>query len=617
MFKTIYRWLIGKPLNSSQMEGERIPKWKALAIFSSDALSSVGYGPEQIALVLAAIPALGLYVYFKSVIVAIIVLLAVVALSYTQVIKANPGGGGSYGIAMKYLGVYPALTAGAALCTDYILTVAVSICSGTAALTSAFPFLMPYHIEIDLFVLVFILMICNLRGVKEASNTFVWPTYIFLAAMALTIGGGLYQIFVQGVPPGVVEVQTAAPLNAMTILILLRAFANGCSSMTGVEAISNGVMLFKEPQKKNAMITTVVMASILGCMLGGLSYLMIYFNLMPVPDFTLMSILVEKIFGRGLAFGFIQLATMLILYLAANTAYNGLPPLLFYMANDGYVPRYLGERGERLSFSNGIVLLTVGAALLILVFQGNVEHLISLYAVGVFLSFTIAQSALVIHWFKTRERSWQLYALINGLGAIVTACVVVIVLVTKFMHGAWIVVMLIPILVYIFLKIHKHYINVREQLVLTPAGYQEYMNKPQGRNIIIIPVASPTTAVAKAICYAKNLVKPGDKIYAAHVCIDAAKGEKVKHLWEKLEPSIELVLIPSPYRFMSTPLVDFIRKIRDEKKDNDILTVLIPEFETKELWQRFLHNQSGLLLRARMLNYLDVIVATVPLKFNR
>jgi amino acid transporter len=615
MLRTFYRWLIGKPLDSGQVENERIPKWKALPIFSSDALSSVGYGPEQIAIVLAAMPALGLYSYFGAVVIAIIILLGIVALSYSQVIKANPGGGGSYAIAMKYLGEYPALVAGAALFSDYILTVAVSISSGTAAITSAFPVLAPYHIYLDVFVLVGILMIFNLRGVQEASTVFVWPTYIFLGCMFATIFGGLYQIIVLQTPSQVVAVQSAEPLSAFTILILLRAFANGCSSMTGVEAIADGVPLFKVPQERNAMVTTVIMASILAFMLGGIGYLVIYFHLLPMDGFTLMSILVEEVFGHSIMFYFVQIMTMVILYLAANTAFNGLPPLLSFMARDGYVPRYLGNRGERLSFSNGIILLTLAAAFLIVVFQGNVEHLISLYAVGVFLSFTIAQTAMVVHWNQTREKNWKLYAFINGTGAIVTALVVVIVLLTKFIYGAWIVVLLIPTLVFMYKKVHHHYDDVREQLVLTKDAYKEVMSAEPGRNIIVIPVASPTQAVARAIRYAKII--SNYKIYAVHVCTDEAKGEKVKRLWAELEPSIEMVLIPSPYRQLTDPLIRFIIRLRRHNGPHDIITVLIPEFEPKKLWHRLLHNQSGWLLRIRMLNFLDVVVSTVPLKFKK
>lgn len=509
------------------------------------------------------------------------------------------------------------MVTGAALFSDYLLTVAVSISSGTAAITSAFPVLEPYHLELDILVL-FLMMLINLRGVQEASTTFVWPTYIFIGCMAATIFGGLYQIFVLGVPPHEMNVQQPAPLTALTAILLLRAFANGCSSMTGVEAIADGVPMFKVPQERNAMITTGVMAVILASMLAGIGYLFIYFHMLPVPGKTLMSVLVSQVFGQSMMFFFVQIMTMVILYLAANTAFNGMPPLLYFMSKDGYVPRYLGERGERLSFSNGIILLTMGAALLMIAFKGDVEHLISLYALGVFLSFTIAQTAICKHWHLLKCKYWQVYAGINGLGAVVTGVVVIIVLLTKFIYGAWIVVLLIPTLVYGFRKIHAHYEDVREQLVLTPEDYKNnYRTNGEGTNYIIVPLASPTQAVARAIAYAKIIGVTNGKIYAVHIATDEAKGEKVRRLWSELEPDVELVVVPSPYRQMAKPLIDFIEDLRSKNKPDDMITVVIPEFETRKLWHRFLHNQSGWILRIKMLAYMDVVVATVPLQFKR
>ena len=617
LFKTISRHLLGKPLENTKLEGEQMPKWKALPIFSSDALSSVGYGPEQIAIVLASVPTLATYRYFGPIVLAIIALLFIVALSYTQVVRVNPGGGGSYGIAMKYLGVYPALTAGAALLADYILTVAVSISSGTAALVSAFPVLHPYHVYLDLGVLI-LMMIVNLRGTREASTVFVWPTYFFLAAMGITLIGGFYQIWNGTLTAHTVAVETVAPLNQTALmLIVLRAFANGCSSMTGIEAIANGVTMFKAPQQKNAIETTAIMACILAIMLGGLGYLIIYLHLLPTQGYTLLSLLVEDIFSRTLIYYVIQILMMVILYIAANTAYNGLPPLLSFMAVDGYAPRYFANRGERLSYSNGIQVLTLMAGILIVLFQGNIEHLISLYAIGVFLSFTIAQSAMVVYWRQCRERNWRLFSVINGFGALVTACVVVIVLITKFIYGAWIIVLLIPTLVYMFLKVHHHYDDVREQLLLTPEEYTKVMTTDLGRNIIIIPIASPTQAVAKAIRYAKIISGSKDKIYAVHVYSDDERGKKIKTLWRQLEPDIELIMLQSPYRQLTNPLITFIQELRKETAPKDTITVLIPEFETKKLWHRLLHNQSGWLLRLRTLPYLDVVVSTVPLQFTK
>lgn len=387
--------------------------------------------------------------------------------------------------------------------------------------------------------------------------------------------------------------------------------------MTGIEAIANGVTMFKAPQQKNAIETTAVMACILAIMLGGLGYLIIYLHLLPTQGYTLLSLLVEDIFSRTFIYYVIQILMMVILYIAANTAYNGLPPLLSFMAVDGYAPRYFANRGERLSYSNGIQVLTLMAGILIVLFQGNIEHLISLYAIGVFLSFTIAQSAMVVYWRQCRERNWRLFSVINGFGALVTACVVVIVLITKFIYGAWIIVLLIPTLVYMFLKVHHHYDDVREQLLLTPEEYTKVMTTDLGRNIIIIPIASPTQAVAKAIRYAKIISGPKDKIYAVHVYSDDERGKKIKTLWRQLEPAIELIMLQSPYRQLTDPLITFIQELRKETAPKDTITVLIPEFETKKLWHRLLHNQSGWLLRLRTLPYLDVVVSTVPLQFTK
>lgn len=391
MLKNLHRILIGRPLSSADLKGEALPKWKALPIFSSDALSSVGYGPEQIAIILAAA---SLYAYFSWIVIAITILLAVVATSYSQVIKVHPEGGGSYAVAKEYLGRTPALIAGAALLADYTLTVAVSVSSGTAAFVSAFPALLPYAMAINLFVLFCLLMLINLRGVRESSTVFVWPTYAFVFGMLVLIGCGLYQLSSGAAVPATVESVTPAISN-VTIFYLLHAFANGCSSMTGVEAISNGVSVFKKPQDTNAIKTTVYMAVLLGIMLLGISYLTLTHHLLPMENTTLLSTLAKSIFGQTIFYYFIQIATMLILYLAANTSYNGLPPLLSLMADDGYVPRYLRNRGDRLSYDNSIIFLTIAAAALLYLFHGNVDHLISLYALGVFISFTIAQLGLV------------------------------------------------------------------------------------------------------------------------------------------------------------------------------------------------------------------------------
>ena len=615
MFQTIYRSLIGRPLRTEALSHEALPKWKALPIFSSDALSSVGYGPEQIALVLGAT---ALYAKFDWIVAGIVVLLLVVATSYSQVIRVNPGGGGSYSIARTYLGETPSLIAGAALLADYVLTVAVSVSAGTGALTSAFPALLPYDIYIDLFVLFGILMIVNLKGVQEASTVFVWPTYAFVVGMISLVIAGAYQIFTgAAVAPTVVESSASITLNSFTLFILLHAFANGCSSMTGVEAIANGVNVFKEPKPKNAIITTFIMALLLGGMLIGISGLIIFYHLLPIEDTTLLSLLAETVFGRSGFYYFIQLTTMLILYLAANTSFNGLPPLLSIMAQDGYVPRYLKNRGDRLSFDNGIILLTIAAGILIYIFQGNVDHLISLYALGVFLSFTIAQVGLVVYRWRGRDKGWIRGLLLIGFGALATASVIGIIIITKFVHGAWIILVFIPVAVYLFKKVHAHYETIRVELLLTPQEYMESKAIPLGKSYVVIPLASPTQAVAKALRYAKILVDGNvADIHAVHIATDKSYGEKVHRLWAQLEPTIDLEVINSPYRQMTDPLVRYVRRLRKEIGANDVITIIIPEFEPRKLWHRLLHNQSGIYLRIRLTGLDNVVVTTVPLKLK-
>ncbi|MBP1764232.1 MAG: hypothetical protein H6Q65_1290, partial [Firmicutes bacterium] len=457
MLRIVRRFLIGKPLHNKELAHERLPKWKALSIFSSDALSSVAYGPEQIMLTLVAVPGIMAYGYMSPVAISILLLLAIVALSYVQVARANPGGGGAYAVAKKNLGAMPALIAAGSVFADYVLTAAVSVSAGTAAIVSAFPGLAGHEVNIDLVVLFGILMLVNLRGVRESSNAFVIPTYAFLLGVIVLIITGIWKAMYDSpylLPPESIARQQ---MDWAMLFLVLRAFANGCSSMTGVEAIADSVPMFRAPESRNAAVTTYWMAGILGFMFIGITYLIMHYHIMPVADVTAMSQLAEHIFGRSSAYFYIQITTMLVLYLAANTAYNGLPILLSIVAKDGYMPRYLSARGERLTFSNGIILLTAAAGLLIIVFAGNIEHLISLYAIGVFISFTIAQSSMVVHWNRERGDGWQVRAFLNGLGAVVTGLVVIIITLTKFLYGAWIILLFIPMMIYVFKAIRAHY----------------------------------------------------------------------------------------------------------------------------------------------------------------
>jgi len=614
MMKLVRRILIGRPLHNQEMSHEKLPKWKALSIFSSDALSSVAYGPEEI-MIMLTLPGIIAYGYLAPIGLAILALLAIVTFSYVQVAKANPGGGGSYSVAIHNLGEMPALIAAAALFADYTLTVAVSVCAGTAALISAFPTLAAHEVSIDLAVLFGILMLVNLRGVKEASTAFVYPTYAFIFGIVALIGTGIYQALTQQAP--IIPPESLAKQFDWTIFVLiLRAFANGCSSMTGVEALSNGVPMFRSPEVRNVTITTYWMSSILGFMFIGISFLIMHFHLFQVEGVTALSQIAEMTFGRGWLYYYIQITTMVVLYLAANTSFNGLPSLLSLLAKDGYMPRYLGVRGERLSFSNGIILLSVVAGLLIYIYQGNTEHLISLYAIGVFLSFTIAQTGMVVHWRKERTPGWILRATINAVGAIVTGIVVLIIGITKFSHGAWAVIIFIPFMIFIFKKIHSHYRDMSEQLHLPIEDFDPTTatSLKSGRNVVIVPVATPTNIVAQTLKYAKSISKD---VVALHIATDEEDAQKVAKKWHDWNPGVELVTIYSPYRLVIQPLLNYISQLERQKKPEDFITILIPEFQTKKWWHRLLHNQTGWVLRTLLILKENVIVTSVPFHLDK
>ena len=582
--------------------------------FSSDALSSVAYGPEQILLVLS-IPGLFAYGFLGPIALAILALLFIVTISYSQVAKVNPGGGGSYSVAIKNLGEIPALVAASALFADYTLTVAVSVSAGTVAIISAFPQFAHHEVMIDLLVLLGILMIVNLRGVRESSTAFVFPTYAFILGILMLIISGVYQALT-GVAPIIPQESLQRQFDWTMLGLILRAFANGCSSMTGVEAISNGVPMFKKPEVKNAQVTTYLMSGLLGLMFLGITFLLMHYHINPLAEVTALSQLAEITLGRGWIYYYIQITTMLILYLAANTSFNGLPPLLSILAKDGYMPRYLGARGERLNFSNGIILLTIIAAILIVLYQGNIEHLISLYAIGVFLSFTIAQAGMVVHWHREKTSGCLPRAMLNAFGAIVTGIIVLIIGFTKFIYGAWLVVIFIPFMVKTFKQIKSHYMDMAEQLHLPVSELNPDIeaNLKIGKNIVIMPIASPTLLVAETMKYAKSI---STDILVINVVTDEATGQKNQAKWQNWNPGVELITIYSPYRMVNRPILNFINEVASKKNPEDFITVLIPEFETKKWWHRVLHNQTGFILRTLLILKENVIVTTIPFHLKK
>ena len=548
------------------------------------------------------------------VISAVLILLAIVTLSYAQVARANPGGGGSYSVAMHNLGELPALVAAASLFADYVLTVAVSISSGTDALTSAFPSLIGHEVALDLVILFCMLMLINLRGVRESSNVFVWPTYLFAFGMIAMIAVGVHNALTGSAPVIHAESMVRQNFDAAILVLFSRAFANGCSSMTGVEAISNGVPMFKSPEASNAIKTTYFMSGLLGSILAGISFLILHYHILPQDNVTMLSLLAENVFGRNWFYYYIQITTMLILYLAANTSYNGLPPLLSILAKDKYMPRYLSYRGERLSYSNGIVLLSILAGILIWAFDGKVEHLISLYAIGVFLSFTIAQTGLVVYWRREKGSHWHTRAFINGLGAIITGIVVLIITEAKFFYGAWIVLVFIPIMVFIFKKIHSHYEDMAEQLHLPLDGPNLFETPVDSKNFVLVAIASPTILVAQTIRYAKTI---SNNISVLYVATDQDEADRVRKKWNACDTGVPLVTIPSDFRLILQPILDYVSQMVKHKNPDDYITIIIPEFETRKWWHRFLHNQTGWLLRTLLILRDDVIVTTMPFHLKK
>jgi amino acid transporter len=598
------RLLIGRPLSNEQAIHERLTKTKALAVFSSDALSSVAYATEEILLMLVLAGGAALHMALP-IGAAIVVLLVIVAISYRQTIFAYPSGGGSYIVSKDNLGVYPGLIAGAALLVDYVLTVAVSISSGVAAITSAFPRLAPGTVMICL-IMIALIMLANLRGLKESGSIFAAPTYVFIVLVLVLTAWGLLRVIlgVESAHPSPHPIPPA--VQPLTTFLILRAFASGCTALTGVEAISNGVPAFKHPESRNAATTLTWMAVILIVLFSGITFLANAYGAVPSEHETIMSQVARHIFGNGVMYYLIQASTALILVLAANTSFADFPRLSSLIAQDGYLPRYFANKGDRLVFSNGIIILGVLAGVLVILFGGSTHHLIPLYAVGVFLSFTLSQTGMVVHWFKSKERGWTTKAVVNAIGAAATLVVLVVITITKFMLGAWMVIVLLPLLVLGFRAIHQHYLSLAAQLRLPPdAPAPEYKKV---KHTVIVPVSGVNNAVANTLRYARTL---SDHIVCVHVSLDPEKGQKVKERWDKWNTGLELHVVNSPYRELIRPLVTFIEEI-DEQDPDDLVTVLIPEFVAHTWWHYLMHQQTGMILRMMLLLRKKWVVTGVP-----
>lgn len=548
---------------------------------------------------LAGTGALGLSVPIS---VAIIGLLFIVVFSYRQTIHAYPNGGGAYLVARENLGELPGLTAGGAVLIDYVLTVAVSVAAGVAAFTSAFPNLYEYKIWLCLGFIGF-LVIMNLRGIRESASVFATPTYLFLFGVLTMLLFGTYKLFTGTFTH--VDPPQLATQHPLTMFLILRAFSSGCTAMTGIETVANGVPVFRHPESRNAAVTLIVMAVILASMFFGITFLSHYHGIAPLHDETALSQLARSIYGTTPAYYFVQFTTMAILILAANGSFTGFPRLASLLAKDRYLPRQLASLGDRLVFSNGIVALGILSGLMIVIFNANTHALIPLYALGVFLSFTLSQYGMLRRFIKEKEKRWIQHAVISGIGGTLTAVVTMIFAVTKFTHGAWVITILIPIFITMFLRIKGHYISVGKQLSLVGADPVVYAGNI--RHTVLLPISGVHKGVVEALKYAQSIATD---VRAVYVEIDQATTERLQEEWQKWGRGIPLVVLKSPYRSIMSPFLKYVDEVEEQQHD-DMITIIIPEFVTAKWWQQLLHNQTALLIRAALVFKRGKVVTSV------
>ena len=601
------RLIVGEPIPSHLAHHERFSRFTGLAVLSSDALSSVAYATEEILRVLVLV-GIGALSFATPIALVIATILAIVVFSYRQTIHAYPGGGGAYIVARDNLGERPALIAAAALLIDYVLTVAVSIAAGVAAITSAIPHWHVSRVELTLgFVLV--LMLGNLRGIRESGRIFAVPTYLFVASLVGLIAVGTWRAFAGTIHPIVTPDAIAPSGDTLTIFLLLTAFSNGCTAMTGVEAVSNGVPAFKPPESKNASSTMILMAALSIVMFLGITLLAQAYHVIPSEQETVVSQIARGVFGgRGWLYYFVQASTMLILVLAANTAYADFPRLASILARDRYVPRQLMNQGDRLAFSNGIIGLSIFASVLLVVYGGDTHSLIPLYMIGVFVSFTLSQAGMVVHWRKLKGPGWRASAFINGLGAVVTGIVLIVVALTKSREGAWIILLLIPLHVVIFRSTRRHYDEVARQLSL-----DGWTNGTRHRNTVLVPMSGVHRAVVQALEYAKTL---SPDVRGVYVNIDPATTSQMCAQWKKWGNGVPLVVLESPYRSLMEPLLEYIEQV-DATQPDDFVTIVLPEFVPARWWHHVFHNQRALLIKGALLFRPNVVVTSVPFHLDR
>ena len=609
MFNKIKYLLIGTPLPSQMMFEKRLNKIRALAAFSPDALSSLAYANQEIFLGLVIAGSAGLSLQFP-IALAITILLCIVALSYAQTIRGYPSGGGSYIVARENLGVYPGLVAGGALLLDYILTAAVSLTAGVAAISSAFPELWPYRVWIALAILV-VIGLLNLRGLRESGTFMAVPVYLFLFSFIGMLLYGLFQVLNGAAPAPVAEAVPAA-LEPLSVILILHAFSAGCTALTGIEAISNGVTAFKPPEWVNARKTLIIMAVLMGVLFLGSMGLTQFFGVVAGPQETILSALAHRLIGGGPFYYLVQISTLAILAVAANTSFAGFPRVTAILAQDKFMPRQLFNIGDRLVFHNGILLLMILTAFLIVAFNGDSHALVPLFAVGAFTAFTLSQAGMVVHWFRLKDKGWQIKSAINGLGAFITAVTLLVIGVSKFLQGAWISVLVIPGLVFLFLKIRQIYQHVSEQLSMR--GLPPSL-RPFPRPRVVLPVSSVHRGMVDAVNFARSI---SDQVTAVFIDIDPGPDEEeLRRRWNGWFPDIQFVVVPSPYRSLVEPLLTFLDQTDEDHNDGQQAVLILPELIPASSWHEILHNQSAeeikkALLFKRRQSGLQRIIIDVP-----
>ena len=619
MFSKIKSFFVGKPLDNESIGEQKLSVLWGFPVLASDAVSSVAYAGQEMLIVL--VPAVSFMAFGQLTLLsgAIIALLILLVFSYRQTIDNYPNGGGAYIVAKDNLGIKAGVTAAAALSIDYIMTVAVSVSSGVEQIATALPWLKPYSVIICV-LLVILIMIGNLRGIKESSRIFGIPTYLFIFAMLSLIFAGAYKMIIND-PSIPVIPPNFAQAEPMTLFLLLKAFSSGCTALTGVEAVSNSVPNFKEPTTKHAKKVLYILGGVILVLFGGVSIISSRFipldiidGVAKLPEGAILVNMSSALFGAG-SFGyfFVAITTFLILILAANTSYSGFPILLSVVSKEGYAPRQLSYRGDRLSFDNGILLLSAAAIILIIAFNAKVSSLIGLYAIGVFISFTLSQAGMFMKWFRQRGKHWIPKAAINGVGALITFIAVIIIAIAKFNDGAWIVVIVAPILIILMLKVKRHYTAVQKQLKLRQDEYDGYITAKTYNNRVIVPISGVNRISMRALRYANTI---SDNVTAFAVVISEDEEADINKNYKRLNTTIPLKVMYSKYRRVLDPLLEFIDSEEFSREPGDMITVILPQFSVRKKWQKILHNNTRYFLEKQLLKHRHIVVSVMPLQLK-